>query len=138
MNFNIDPKAVVKTGFVMTNTASLNARQTVEANAFRTGFAQTLAQLQNKTGVNSSTILNPQVPSVAVQEGDTLSGIIKREMQAAGRPVSQNDATRLAQDVARANGISNPDRIFPGQRLNLSALSANCSTPVPSANRRFA
>jgi len=134
MNFNIDPKAVVKTGFVMTNTASLNARQTVEANAFRTGFAQTLAQLQNKTGVNSSTILNPQVPSVAVQEGDTLSGIIKREMQAAGRPVSQNDATRLAQDVARANGISNPDRIFPGQRLNLSALSANGSTPVPSAN----
>jgi LysM repeat protein len=134
MNFNIDPKAVVKTGFVMTNTASLNARQTVEANAFRTGFAQTLAQLQNKTGVNSSTILNPQVPSVAVQEGDTLSGIIKREMQAAGRPVSQNDATRLAQDVARANGISNPDRIFPGQRLNLSALSANGSTPAPSAN----
>lgn len=125
MNFNIDPKAVVKTGFVLPNTASLNAKQTVEANAFRTGFAQTLAQLQSKTGVNSSTILNPQVPSVAVRDGDTLNGIIKREMQAAGRPVSDNEATRLAQDVARANGISNPDRIFPGQRLNLSALSAN-------------
>ena len=134
MNFNIDPKAVVKTGFVMPNTASLNARQTVEANALRTGFAQTLAQLQNKTGVNSSTILNPQVPSVAVQNGDTLNAIIKREMQATGRSVSDSEATRLAQDVARSNGISNPDRIFPGQRLNLSALSVNGSTPAPSAN----
>ena len=134
MNFNIDPKAVVKTGFVLPNTSSLTARQTVEAHALRTGFAQTLAQLQSKTGVNSSTILNPQVRSVAVQDGDTLNGIIKREMQATGRPVSDSEATRLAQDVARANGISNPDRIFPGQRLNLSALSANGAALAPSAN----
>ena len=133
MNFNIDPKAVVKTGFVLPNTSTLTARQTVEAHALRTGFAQTLAQLQSKTGVNSSTILNPQVPSVAVQDGDTLSGIVKREMQAAGRPVSHSEATRLAQDVARANGISNPDRIFPGQRLNLSALSANGAALAASA-----
>ena len=125
MNLNIDSKEVVKTGFTHPNTASMTARQTVEAHAFRTGFAQTLAQLQSRTGVNSSTILNPQVPSVAVQEGDTLSGIVKREMQAAGRTVSHNEATRLAKDVARANGISNPDRIFPGQRLNLSVLSAS-------------
>ena len=134
MNFNIDPKAVVKTGFVLPNTSTLTARQTVEAHALRTGFAQTLAQLQSKTGVNSSTILNPQVRSVAVQDGDTLNGIIKREMQATGRTVSDSEATRLAQDVARANGISNPDRIFPGQRLNLSALSANGAALAPSAS----
>jgi hypothetical protein len=42
MNFNIDPKAVVKTGFVLPNTSTLTARQTVEAHALRTGFAQTL------------------------------------------------------------------------------------------------
>ena len=123
MNFNTDPKALVKTGFVLPNTASLTARQTVEAHALRTGFAQTLAQLQSQNSVNSSTILNPKVPSVAVQDGDTLSGIVKREMQAMGKPVSHNEATRLAQDVARANGISNPDRIYPGQRLNMAVLS---------------
>ena len=134
MNFNFDPKAIVKTGFVLPNTSTLTARQTVEAHALRTGFAQTLAQLQSKTDVNSSTILNPQVPSVAVKDGDTLSGIVKREMQAAGRPVSHNEASRLAQDVARANGISNPDRIFPGQRLNLSALGANGTAVTPSAS----
>ena len=122
MNINTDSKAVAKNNFVLPNTSSLNAKQTVQAHALRTGFAQTLAQLQSKTGVNTSTILNPQVPSVAVQGGDTLSSIVKREMQAMGKPVSHNEAARLAQDVARANGISNPDRIFPGQRLNLSVL----------------
>ena len=99
----------------------------------RTGFAQTLAQLQSKTGVNSSTILNPKVPSVAVQDGDTLSAIVKREMQVMGKPVSHNEATRLAQDVARANGISNPDRIYPGQRLNLSSLSNPTDTAAAKA-----
>ena len=37
--------------------------------------------------------------------------------------VSNTEALRLSQDVARVNGISNPDRIYPGQRLNLSVLT---------------
>jgi len=123
MNFNIDSKALVKTHFSTPNTSSMTAKQTVEANIARIGFAQTLAQLQSRNTVNSSTILNPQVPSVAVKEGDTLTGIVKNQMQAMGKPVSHNEAARLAQDIARANGLSNPDRIFPGQRLNLAALS---------------
>ena len=114
MNFNFDPKAIVKTGFVLPNTSTLTARQTVEAHALRTGFAQTLAQLQSKTGVNSSTILNPQVPSVAVQDGDTLSGIVKREMQAAGRPVSHNEASRLARGRAAGRGGKGSDIIGGG------------------------
>jgi hypothetical protein len=129
MNFNIDSKALVKTNFSTPNTSSLTAKQTVEANIARIGFAQTLAQLQTKNSVNSSTILNPRVPSVAVKEGDTLSGIVKNQMQAMGKPVSDNEATRLAQDIARTNGLSNPDRIFPGQRLNLTALNPD-ATPA--------
>ena len=137
MNFNIDPKALVKTNFAIPNSANMTARQTVEANVARIGFAQTLAQLQSRASVNSSTILNPQVPSVAVQDGDTLTGIVKNQMQAIGRPVSFNEAARLAQEVARSNGISNPDRIFPGQRLNLSVLNpqALASTGTSSASQ---
>ena len=93
MNFNIDSKALVKTNFSTPNTSSLTAKQTVEANIARIGFAQTLAQLQTKNSVNSSTILNPRVPSIAVKEGDTLSGIVKNQMQAMGKPVSDNEAT---------------------------------------------
>ena len=137
MNFNIDPKALVKTNFAIPNSANMTARQTVEANVARISFAQTLAQLQSRASVNSSTILNPRVPSVAVQDGDTLTGIVKNQMQAIGRPVSFNEAARLAQEVARSNGISNPDRIFPGQRLNLSVLNpqALASTGTSSASQ---
>jgi hypothetical protein len=129
MNFNIDSKALVKTNFSTPNTSSMTAKQTVEANIARIGFAQTLAQLQTRNSVNSSTILNPQVPSVAVKEGDTLTGIVKNHMQALGKTVSHNESARLAQDIARANGLANPDRIFPGQRLNLSALSPEFARP---------
>jgi LysM repeat protein len=128
MNFNVDPKALVKTTFVNPNDANSTSRPTSLAVPGRVGFAQTLSQLQQRSSVNSSTILNPQVKSVAVQEGDTLSSIVKDHMVTLGRPVSNNEALRLSQDVARANGISNPDRIYPGQRLNLSVLTQSQPT----------
>ena len=123
MNFNIDSKALVKTAFVNPNDTTTTARLQGQSMPGRVGFAQTLAQLQSKSGVNSSTFLNPAVPSVAVQDGDTLSSIVKNHMEALGRPVSNAEAMRLSQDLAKANGISNPDRIFPGQRLNMTALN---------------
>ena len=123
MNFNVDPKALVRTTFVNPNEANNSSRGTSLALPGRVGFAQTLSQLQQRSGVNSSTILNPQVKSVAVQSGDTLSNIVKDHMAQLGRPVTNSDALRLSQDVAQANGISNPDRIYPGQRLNLSVLT---------------
>ncbi len=123
MNFNMDPKAFVRTTFVNPNDPNTSARATSLALPGRVGFAQTLSQLQQRSSVNSSTILNPHVKSVAVQDGDTLSSIVKDHLAELGRPVSNSEALRLSQDVAKANGISNPDRIFPGQRLNLSVLS---------------
>jgi LysM repeat protein len=123
MNFNVDPKALVRTTFVNPNDANISSRSTSLALPGRVGFAQTLSQLQQRSGVNSSTILNPQVKSVAVQNGDTLSSIVKEHLAELGRPVTNSEALRLSQDVARANGISNPDRIYPGQRLNLSVLT---------------
>jgi len=123
MNFNVDPKALVRTTFVNPNDANNSARNTSLALPGRVGFAQTLSQLQQRSGVNSSTILNPQVPSVAVQAGDTLSNIVKDHLAQQGLPVSNTEALRLSQDLAQANGIANPDRIYPGQRLNLSVLS---------------
>jgi len=136
MNFNIDSKALVKTHLPTPNTSGMTAKQTVEANIARIGFAQTLAQLQARNSVNSSTILNPQVPSVAVKEGDTLSGIVKNQMQALGKPVSHHQAARLAQDIARHNGLADPDRIYPGQRLNVAALSSPPLASGPDRGRR--
>ena len=145
MNFNIDSKALVKTAFVNSNDPNANTRLQGQNLPGRVGFAQTLAQLQSKPGVNSSTFLNPSVPSVAVQDGDTLSNIVKNHMEAMGRPVSNAEAMRLSQDLAKANGISNPDRIYPGQRLNMTALNqalnhskANTASNPPVANSALA
>ena len=106
----------------------MSARQTVEAHMARISFAQTLAQLQAKQSVNSSTILNPEVPSVAVKTGDTLSSIVKDRMQAIGQPVTDREATRLAQKVAKSNGLSDADKIYPGQRLQLGVLQSTEET----------
>ena len=145
MNFNIDSKALVKTAFVNPNDPNASTRLQGQNLPGRVGFAQTLAQLQSKPGVNSSTFLNPSVPSVAVQDGDTLSNIVKNHMEAMGRPVSNAEAMRLSQDLAKANGISNPDRIYPGQRLNMTALNqalnhskANTASNPPVANSALA
>ena len=132
MNFNIDSKALVKTAFVNPNDQTKAVRQTTPMVPGRVGFAQTLAQLQSRHTVNSSTFLNPQVPSVAVQEGDTLSSMVKNHMEAMGKPISNAEALRLSQDLAKANGISNPDRIYPGQRLNMAELKTNILASAPN------
>ena len=58
-----------------------------------------------------------------VQAGQTLTGIVREQMAQRGVTISNNDAMRLAQTVARANNISNPNLIHPGQRLNLDSLN---------------
>jgi hypothetical protein len=58
-----------------------------------------------------------------VQAGQTLTGIVREQMAQRGVNITNNDAMRLAQTVARANNINNPNLIHPGQRLNLDSLN---------------
>jgi hypothetical protein len=58
----------------------------------------------------------------AVKPGQTLSGIVRDQMASRGVNVSNNEALRLAQTVARANNLPNANLIHPGQRLNLDSL----------------
>ncbi len=131
MNLNMDSKALVKTAFVSPKDTTKAVQPDTAQAPGRVGFAQTLAQLKARQSVNSSTFLNPQVPSMAVQEGDTLTKMVKSHMEVMGRPVSNAEALRLSQDLAKANGISNPDRIYPGQRLNMAVLNAAVLTDTP-------
>lgn len=57
-----------------------------------------------------------------VRPGDTLSTIAARELRRQGIDYSPQDLHRQVQQLAAANELSNPDRIFSGQRLNLSSL----------------
>lgn len=62
-----------------------------------------------------------------VRPGDTLSTIAAREMQRMGLEYTRQDLYHTVQQLAAANGIRNPDRIIPGQNLNLSSLEAGAN-----------
>jgi hypothetical protein len=61
--------------------------------------------------------------STTVRSGQTLTGIVREQMAARGVNISNNEAMRLAQTVARTNNIANADMIHPGQALNLDSLN---------------
>ncbi len=96
------------------------------APAFTRAMAAAAQQSNNPTS-NLSGALAPEgqtAPwSVAVQPGQTLTGIVREQMAARGVSVSNNDALRLAQTVAQSNKIQNANLIHPGQRLNLDSLN---------------
>jgi LysM domain len=64
-----------------------------------------------------------QAWGATVRSGQTLTGIVSEQMAARGVKVGSSEALRLAQTVARANNISNPNMIHPGQKINLDSLN---------------
>ena len=60
--------------------------------------------------------------SVQVQEGDTLIGLVKAHYRQNQQDISDNEAMRLAHQVAARNQIDNPDLILPGQIIDFSEL----------------
>jgi hypothetical protein len=61
--------------------------------------------------------------SRTIAGGDTLSGIVQEQASAMGVKLEGAQAYRLAQQLAKANRIDNPDRIFVGQQLDMRGLS---------------
>jgi hypothetical protein len=84
-------------------------------------FARAMASL------NTSGALAPEGSVAAwetkVRSGQTLTGIVREQMAAKGVNISNNEAMRLAQTVARTNNIANANMIHPGQALNLDCLN---------------
>ena len=91
------------------------------------GFRGHLEQAMRPAGGNA--------PAYEVQSGDTLSGIVRNQIKALGGDVTQAEVYAGVRQVAQANGLSNPDRIYPGQSLDLSALRAG-DRPIYLAMRR--
>lgn len=57
-----------------------------------------------------------------VRPGDTLSHVVLNELRGQGEQLSTRELYSRVQAVADANSLGDPDRIFPGQRIDLSAL----------------
>ena len=71
-----------------------------------------------------------------IQPGDTLSGIAQRRLQELGRPHDAANVARAVERLAVANGISDPDRIFAGDRIQLHVLSAAEGTSARATETR--
>jgi LysM repeat protein len=131
MNPVIDPKALVKTSHINLNHLQTQLRAQAKTSGGGMVFQRALTQAQQTgTGGNSTSILGPQTASVSVQSGDTLSGIVRQFMAAAGKNVGQTESMRLAQEVARSNNLANANLIYPGQRINLAALQQALNGPA--------
>jgi hypothetical protein len=122
MSLNIDSKALTSSAFIDQRNDVLGLRSPATNLPGAGNFSKVLSNTQQSFRVNSPTSL--AIPQVTVKPGDTLSNIVKTFMGERGVQISQSDALRMAQDVAKASGIQNADRIFPGQRLNVGILQA--------------
>jgi len=93
--------------------ASVPRRAAYAAHAGRgapgAGFTQTLQTVQGAR-------------SVTVDAGDTLIGMIRDVAKAKGQTLKSAQEFQLAQQVAQANGIGNANRIYTGQKIDLSVL----------------
>lgn len=75
----------------------------------------------------------PAASSYTIQRGDTLAGIVRNQLKALGKPADNASVFDAVQDIARANGLKNANRIHPGQTLDLSALDAGAPRNTPAA-----
>jgi len=68
-----------------------------------------------------------QAALATVRRGDTLIGLVKSQFRSQGMGISDGQAWRLAHQVATDNRIANPNRIEPGQLLDMSAVQQTTS-----------
>ena len=64
----------------------------------------------------------PRASLVQAQEGDTLIGLVKAHYRQNHQPITEQQAMRLAHQVAARNDIANPDLILTGQKINFLSL----------------
>lgn len=85
-------------------------------------FGQALAQALEPDAAAVQQAAHDQPGQVIVRRGDTLTRLVKAEFRQQGVAVSEGHAWRMAVQLARHNGIANPDRIEPGQSLNMQKV----------------
>ena len=77
-----------------------------------------------------------QVPALGhvVRSGETLYRISRTLLEARGADLSPAAVMRAVSQLSQANGITNPDRIYPNQRIDASVLNGYPSKVVDLAN----
>ncbi len=63
-----------------------------------------------------------------VKKGDTLFDIVKKHLHSQGFTPSDKDIMKNVEKIAKANNITNPNLIFPGQTIKFNDLNYTNST----------
>ena len=61
--------------------------------------------------------------TIHVQRGDTLIGLTRNFLGDSAAQLNKGQIYDLAKSLAKENGIANPDRIMPGQQINMTPMS---------------
>lgn len=67
--------------------------------------------------------LKTDMQMVTVKSGDTLMGLARRHLGEVASQFSTSQILQMARTVARENGISDANRIMPGQAVNMAPLT---------------
>jgi len=103
--------------------ASARQRSTLDFQAILSAFRGIQSRVEQKPAPTAP-------PAYTVKRGDTLSAICAVSLRASATKPSRANIMAAVRRVAAANGIANPDRIFVGQQLDLSAVQAAISMPA--------
>ena len=95
-------------------------------------FAQVLNQSQSSSANPTSGSEGENTRTLVT--GDTLTGVVKQYASSQGVNLSASQAYVLASQLAKANGIANPDRVFAGQKLDLTSLQSQLQPATASAS----
>jgi len=125
MSINIDTKAILNYSPLDGNNSFSPDQKVDTSESLRAAFTQALNQAQQSNRVGTPSILNPDVPQVTVKPGDNMTSLVKNHLLSKGFIPNPSDLKKMVFDVARQNGITNPNLIFPGQRLQMASLEAS-------------
>ena len=86
-------------------------------------FASPTGAMQGAAFSQALSKLKPAADVVTVRPGDTLSGLIQKQLKDTHSPLqlSVEQLYRVALKVAADNGIANANLIYPNQRIDLSS-----------------
>ena len=125
MSLNIDTKGFLNYSSIEVNHSFLSEQKTDASEAVKAAFSQALSQTQQANRVGTPSILSPDVSQVLVKPGDNMTSLVKNHLLSKGFVPNPSDLKKMVFDLARQNGIANPNLIFPGQRLQLASLEAS-------------
>ena len=97
-----------------------------QGSAANNDFKKALLQARSAKG-SPVVAAKPAAAAVSSQQytvrpGDNMFSIARRMLDSRGADASDQATTRAGTQLARSNGLANPDMILPGQVINLSAM----------------